>query len=240
MKAYGLTDIGKIRESNQDSFAVSVDGALPVWAVVCDGMGGANGGYFASSTAVGEFSHGMDISFEGLKHKQIENLLCDIVSSANNTVFSAATKQEELKGMGTTLVSALVLGDYAYIAHVGDSRAYLVEGDKVKRLTTDHSVVQQLVEIGQITEQEARVHPEKNMITRAVGVKEDVQTDTSYVKMKKNSAILLCTDGLSNYVEESEIAQIVEDNIHEDAAEKLVALALERGGSDNITAVIIK
>jgi len=240
VKAYGLTDIGKIRESNQDSFAVSLDGALPVWAVVCDGMGGANGGYFASSTAVGVFSHGMDISFEGLKPKQIENLLCDIVSTANYTVFSAATKQEQLKGMGTTLVSALILNDYAYIAHVGDSRAYLVENSGVKKLTTDHSVVQQLVQIGQITEEEAKVHPEKNMITRAVGVKESVDVDTSYVKMKKNSAILLCTDGLSNYLEEDEIFDIISNNDIQDAAEKLIQIALERGGSDNITAVIIK
>ena len=240
MKAYGLTDIGKIRESNQDSFAVSVDGALPVWAVVCDGMGGANGGYYASSTAVGVFSHGMDISFDGLKPKQIENLLCEIVSSANDAVFKTACEQQELEGMGTTLVAALVLGDSAYIAHVGDSRAYLIEGGKITRLTVDHSVVQQLVDIGQITEEEAKVHPEKNMITRAVGVKESVETDTSSVKMRKNSAILLCTDGLSNYLDEAEMLEIVENDMHEEAAERLISIALERGGSDNITAVIIK
>lgn len=240
MKAYGLTDIGKIRESNQDCFAVSLDGALPVWAVVCDGMGGANGGYFASSSAVGEFSHGMDMSFEGLKPKQIENVLCEIVSNANTTVFSAATNQEQLKGMGTTLVCALVLEDNVYVAHVGDSRAYLIEGDKIKRLTTDHSVVQQLVEIGQITEEEARVHPEKNMITRAVGVKGSVDVDTSYLKMRKNSAILLCTDGLSNYVSDEEMLDIVSNNEREDAAQILIDMALERGGSDNITAVVIK
>ena len=240
MKAYGLTDIGKIRESNQDSFAVSVDGALPVWAVVCDGMGGANGGYFASSTAVGEFSHGMDMSFEGLKPKQIENILCEIVSSANSTVFSAATNQEQLKGMGTTLVCALVLEDNVYVAHVGDSRAYLIDGSRIKRLTTDHSVVQQLVEIGQITEEEARVHPEKNMITRAVGVKESVDVDTSYLKMRKNNAVLLCTDGLSNYVSDEEILDVVSNNEREDAVQILINMALERGGSDNVTAVVIK
>ena len=240
MRAFGLTDIGNIRESNQDSFAVSVDGALPVWAVVCDGMGGANGGYYASSTAVGVFSHGMDISFDNLKPKQIENILCDVVESANQTVYKVSCEQEQLRGMGTTLVAALVLGDVAYVVHVGDSRAYLIEDGKVTRITTDHSVVQQLVEIGQITEQEARVHPEKNMITRAVGVKENVSPDVTSLKLHKNSAILLCSDGLTNFVEDHEFLEIIENLSQDEAAERMISLALQRGGSDNITAVIIK
>ncbi|MEE1279349.1 MAG: Stp1/IreP family PP2C-type Ser/Thr phosphatase [Oscillospiraceae bacterium] len=240
MRAYGLSDIGKVRESNQDCFAVSVDGAQPVWAVVCDGMGGANGGYYASNTAVGAFSHGMDISFEGLKSKQIENVMCEAVKNANQSVYKTALEQPELSGMGTTLVAAVVLGDSAHIVHVGDSRAYLIGGDKISRLTTDHSVVQQLVELGQITEEEARVHPEKNMITRAVGVKEDVSADASSVKLRKNDAILLCSDGLSNLLEEEEMRDIVATTSHEEAAELLVSLALSRGGADNITAVIIK
>lgn len=240
MRAYGLSDIGKVRESNQDCFAVSVDGAQPVWAVVCDGMGGANGGYYASNTAVGAFSHGMDISFEGLKSKQIENVMCEAVKNANQSVYKTSLEQPELSGMGTTLVAAVVLGDGAHIVHVGDSRAYLIGGDKISRLTTDHSVVQQLVELGQITEEEARVHPEKNMITRAVGVKEDVSADASSVKLRKNDAILLCSDGLSNLVEEEEMRDIVATTPHEEAAELLISLALSRGGADNITAVIIK
>lgn len=240
MRAYGLSDIGKVRESNQDCFAVSVDGAQPVWAVVCDGMGGANGGYYASNTAVGAFSHGMDISFEGLKSKQIENVMCEAVKNANQSVYKTALEQPELSGMGTTLVAAVVLGDSAHIVHVGDSRAYLIGGDKISRLTTDHSVVQQLVELGQITEEEARVHPEKNMITRAVGVKENVSADASSVKLRKNDAILLCSDGLSNLLEEEEMRDIVATTPHEEAAELLISLALSRGGADNITAVIIK
>jgi len=240
VKAYGLTNIGNVRESNQDSFAVSVDGAQPVWAVVCDGMGGANGGYYASSTAVGVFSHGMDISFDGLKSKQVENLLCDVVNSANEAVYKTACAQSELSGMGTTLVAALILGDYAYVAHVGDSRAYVIEDGNVSRVTVDHSVVQQLVDIGQITEEEAKNHPEKNMITRAVGVKSEVDTDVSAVKLHKNSAVLLCSDGLSNYVDDFELSDIIENNPHEEAVEILISLALQRGGSDNITAVIIK
>lgn len=240
MRAYGLSDIGKVRESNQDCFAVSVDGAQPVWAVVCDGMGGANGGYYASNTAVGAFSHGMDISFEGLKSKQIENVMCEAVKNANQSVYKTSLEQPELSGMGTTLVAAVVLGDSAHIVHVGDSRAYLIGGDKISRLTTDHSVVQQLVELGQITEEEARVHPEKNMITRAVGVKEDVSADAGSVKLRKNDAILLCSDGLSNLVEEEEMRDIVATTPHEEAAELLISLALSRGGADNITAVIIK
>ena len=240
MRAYGLSDIGKVRESNQDCFAVSVDGAEPVWAVVCDGMGGANGGYFASSTAVGAFSHSMDISFEGLKPKQIENVMCEAVCNANQSIYKTSCEQADLSGMGTTLVAAVVLGDGAHIVHVGDSRAYLIGDGKVSRLTTDHSVVQQLVELGQITEEEAKVHPEKNMITRAVGVKETVEADSSSIKLRRDDAILLCSDGLSNLVSEEEIGDIVAKTPHEEAAELLISLALSRGGADNITAVIIK
>ena len=240
MRAYGLSDIGKVRESNEDCFAVSVDGAQPVWAVVCDGMGGANGGYYASSTAVGAFSHGMDISFEGLKSKQIENVMCEAVKNANQSVYKTALEQPELSGMGTTLVAAVVFEDSAHIVHVGDSRAYLISSGKISHLTTDHSVVQQLVELGQITEKEARVHPEKNMITRAVGVKEEVSADASSIKMRRDDAILLCSDGLSNLVEEQEMLDIVSTADHEEAAELLISLALSRGGADNITAVIIK
>ena len=240
MRAFGLSDIGKVRESNQDCFAVSVDGAEPVWAVVCDGMGGANGGYYASSTAVGAFSHGMDISFEGLKPKQIENVMCEAVYSANQSIYKTACEQVDLSGMGTTLVAVVVLGDSAHIVHVGDSRAYQIGDGKITRLTTDHSVVQQLVELGQITEEEARVHPEKNMITRAVGVKQEVTADASSIKLRKNDAILLCSDGLSNLVSEEEMVDIVATTPHEEAAELLISLALSRGGPDNITAVIIK
>lgn len=240
MRAYGLSDIGRVRESNQDCFAVSVDGADPVWAVVCDGMGGANGGYYASSTAVGAFSHSMDISFEGLKPKQIENVLCEAVSNANESIYKTSCEQAELSGMGTTLVAAVVLGDNVHVVHVGDSRAYLISDDKIAQITTDHSVVQQLVDLGQITEEEAKTHPEKNMITRAVGVKETVDADVSTIRFRKNEAILLCSDGLSNLVTEEEMLNIVMGTTHEEAAELLTALALSRGGPDNITAVIIK
>lgn len=240
MIAFGLTDIGKVRESNQDSFAVSVSGAQPVWAVVCDGMGGANGGYFASSTAVGEFSHSLDISFDGLKPKQIENVMCEAVRSANELVYKTSCEQPDLSGMGTTLVAAVVVGDSAHIVHVGDSRAYHITDKKISRVTNDHSVVQQLVDLGQITEEEARNHPEKNMITRAVGVKEDVEPEATVIKLHKSSAILLCSDGLSNLLEDKEIGEIVLNNAPEEAVESLVNLALLRGGTDNITAVVIK
>lgn len=240
MNVYGLTDIGSVRESNQDCFATSVDGATPVWAVVCDGMGGANGGYFASSTVSAAFSHSMDISFEGLKTKQIENILLDAVKTANASVYKTACEQPDLSGMGTTLVAAIVAGDNASIVHVGDSRAYSIVDGKISKLTNDHSVVQQLVELGQITEEEARVHPEKNMITRAVGVKEDVEPEITTYKLKKNEAILLCTDGLTNLVDDNEILEVVKNDNDFDAVKELVSLAISRGGNDNITVVIIK
>ena len=240
MRAFGATNIGRVRESNQDCFAVSVDGMVPVWAVVCDGMGGANGGYYASSTAAAVFSHGLDIGFDSLKPKQIDNVLSEAVREANDVVYKTSIEHLELSGMGTTLVSALVMGDTAHVVHVGDSRAYHIHHSKIKKVTVDHSVVQQLVEIGQISEEEAKTHPEKNMITRAVGVKADVEPEVSSFKVGKTSVILLCSDGLSNLVEENEMLEIINQNEPEIAVENLISLALERGGNDNITAVIIK
>lgn len=240
MRAFGATDIGKVRESNQDCFAVSTDGMVPVWAVVCDGMGGANGGYYASSTATAVFSHGLDIGFDSLKSKQIDNVMSEAVKEANNVVYKTSLEQLDLSGMGTTLVSVLVMGDVAHVVHVGDSRAYHIHHSKIQRVTVDHSVVQQLVQIGQISEEEAKNHPEKNMITRAVGVKEEVEPEINTFKVGKTSSILLCSDGLSNLVEESEMLEIVNQNEPETAVDKLISLALERGGNDNITAVIIK
>ena len=239
MRAYGLTDIGAVRDSNQDSFAVSIDGGQPVWAVVCDGMGGANGGYFASSTAVGVFSHCLDINFESLKPKQIENVLCEAVRSANSSIYKTACEQSGLEGMGTTLVAALISDDTAYLVNVGDSRAYHIVENSISQITVDHSVVQHLVSLGQITKEEAREHPDKNMITRAVGVKGKVESDFFSLKLKKNSVILLCTDGLTNFVSDEEICSIVSGENPEEEMKTLVNLALSRGGSDNITVVII-
>lgn len=241
MRAYGKTDIGKVRESNQDCFVLSTDGALPVWAVVCDGMGGVSGGYYASSTAAASFTHSMEASFEGLKPRQIENLLREAISVANTGVYEAACAQSDLTGMGTTLVAALVLDETAYVAHVGDSRAYLIGKDGAHRLTVDHSVVQQLVQIGQITEDEARVHPEKHMITRAVGVKESVDADVHSFRLKKGDRLLLCTDGLTNFISDDELAALAAEHPEaEEAVAALIETALQRGGSDNITAVILQ
>lgn len=239
MRACGLTDIGAVRESNQDSFAVSISGAQPVWAVVCDGMGGANGGYFASSTAVGIFSHCLDINFEGLKPKQIENVICEAVYSANSSLYKTSCEQSGLEGMGTTLVASLVCDETAYVVNVGDSRAYHIVDNSISQITTDHSVVQQLVSLGQITKEEANGHPDKNMITRAVGVKDEVDADFFSVKLKKKSVILLCTDGLTNFVSDEEILKTVSGENPEEEMKQLVNLALSRGGSDNITVVII-
>ncbi len=240
MKAYGITDIGRVRDSNQDSFAYSLEQNEAVWAVVCDGMGGANGGYYASSTARDVYSQAMNINLNSLKAKQIENLMTEAVVDANKKIYDTALKQPDLMGMGTTLVSAVLVNGEAFIVHVGDSRAYLIRDNEITQLTEDHSVVQELINLNKITKEEAKNHPEKNMITRAVGVRDSVESDLSKISLNKSDAIVLCTDGLSNLVEDFEILNTVKENSQQAAAQQLVSLALSRGGNDNITVVVIK
>ncbi|MBQ9936780.1 MAG: Stp1/IreP family PP2C-type Ser/Thr phosphatase [Oscillospiraceae bacterium] len=240
MKAYGITDIGRVRDSNQDSFAYSLEQNEAVWAVVCDGMGGANGGYYASSTARDVYSQAMNINLNSLKAKQIENLMTEAVVDANKKIYDTALNQPDLMGMGTTLVSAVLVNGEAFIVHVGDSRAYLIRDNEITQLTEDHSVVQELINLNKITKEEAKNHPEKNMITRAVGVRDSVESDINKISLNKSDAIVLCTDGLSNLVEDFEILNTVKENSQQAAAQQLVSLALSRGGNDNITVVVIK
>ena len=240
MKAYGITDIGRVRDSNQDSFAYSLEQNEAVWAVVCDGMGGANGGYYASSTARDVYSQAMNINLNSLKAKQIENLMTEAVVDANKKIYDTALNQPDLMGMGTTLVSAVLVNGEAFIVHVGDSRAYLIRDNEITQLTEDHSVVQELIKLNKITKEEAKNHPEKNMITRAVGVRDSVESDINKISLNKSDAIVLCTDGLSNLVEDFEILNTVKENSQQAAAQQLVSLALSRGGNDNITVVVIK
>ena len=240
MKAYGITDIGRVRDSNQDSFAYSLEQNEAVWAVVCDGMGGANGGYYASSTARDVYSQAMNINLNSLKAKQIENLMTEAVVDANKKIYDTALNQPDLMGMGTTLVSAVLVNGEAFIVHVGDSREYLIRDNEITQLTEDHSVVQELINLNKITKEEAKNHPEKNMITRAVGVRDSVESDINKISLNKSDAIVLCTDGLSNLVEDFEILNTVKENSQQAAAQQLVSLALSRGGNDNITVVVIK
>lgn len=240
MKIVAKTDKGNVRENNQDSYAV---GELPgevAWAVVCDGMGGASGGNIASALAVRVISEKIKASYrEDMSDRSIRNMLEAAIVAANLAVFDMAVKNTVLAGMGTTVVCAVVKNDCCFIAHVGDSRAYLLTKNSIKQITTDHSVVQTLVEKGQLTADQAKDHPSKNIITRALGVEDRVKIDFDQLDIEHDQTILLCTDGLSNFLETDEIYDLVKDGKYYAFAERLVKKANENGGGDNITVVAI-
>ncbi|MBQ5994348.1 MAG: Stp1/IreP family PP2C-type Ser/Thr phosphatase [Clostridia bacterium] len=240
MKIVAKTDIGRKRKSNQDSYAA---GELPggvAWAVVCDGMGGAAGGNVASSDAVKIISERITSSYRpAMSPISIKNMLVSAITAANISIYDMSRANKELEGMGTTVVCALVTDEVSYIAHAGDSRAYAVSGNKIVQLTKDHSIVQELVDVGSITKDEAKNHPRKNIITRALGVEPDIRIDYCEYDISDNDILLLCTDGLTNFVDDEEFVKIIGENTYYEIAEKMVAAANNNGGADNITVVAI-
>ena len=239
MNSYGKTDIGLRRSSNQDTFSVCDLPSGEILAVVCDGMGGAKAGNVASECAVDAVMKFVRKSYRfDMDYIAMESLLNNAIISANIEVYDISLKKPELEGMGTTVVAAIVTEKFTVISHLGDSRAYVV-GDKITQITRDHSVVQSLVESGKLTPEEARVHPRKNVITKALGIEENVIPENSNCELNKGEKLLLCTDGLSNYVETEVIKNIVNNNPIETVAEKLVNEANRNGGGDNITVVLV-
>ncbi len=243
MKYYGNTHIGNVRDENQDAFEIiQLDGAL--CATVCDGMGGENGGSVASATAIKAYHDYIkdNMNSSVLLSEDLSELLKVMggaVKYAHKQVMKKAREDEHLEGMGTTLVSALVKENSAFVVNVGDSRCYVVSGDKISKVTKDHSYVQDLVDSGLLTEEEAETHPEKNSITRAVGFDYNMTPDAFYVP--SFDVLVLCTDGLTNMVDKEEIKSIILDKITLDSAvEKLIDRARENGGLDNITVALIK
>ena len=239
-RAIGHTDKGRVRLKNEDAYDIGKfeDGA--VWAVVCDGMGGVNGGNVASMIAVDAIAKAFTKSYrEDADANSIRSMLMTALGAANTYVYEAAKEDEELAGMGTTAVAVVVKEDTAFIAHVGDSRAYLIRGDSIEQETRDHSMVQLLVERGELTEEEAMTHPKKNYITRAVGVEEELDVDYNEIPLQDADVILLCTDGLTNCVSKEEILSIIQENGALASPDLLVEQAIEHGGNDNITVVVI-
>lgn len=240
MKIVAKTDRGQVRESNQDAYAV---GELPgevAWAVVCDGMGGASGGNIASALAVKVISDKINTSYnEKMRDSSIRNLLDSAITAANIEVYDMAYSHPDLTGMGTTVVCAIVKNNNVFIAHAGDSRAYISNPDGITQITTDHSLVQDLVNLGKITPEEAESHPNKNLITRAVGVDKRIDIDFDQLELADDEILILCTDGLSNYVSVSEMSKEISDGQYYAFADRLVKKANNNGGGDNITVVAI-
>lgn len=235
----GKTDTGKVRKTNQDDYTA---GKLPggaSYAVVCDGMGGANGGNVASSTAVKIISESI-LSGYSPSHddKMVHDLLETSIQNANTEVFEMAKNDQSLFGMGTTVVACIAGNGSIAVAHAGDSRAYLLNKEFV-RITRDHSMVQEMLENGKITPEEALIHPQKNIITRALGVEENLDIDFSVSKFEEGDSAILCTDGLTNPVSDEIIESAARQCSPSECADKLVNMANENGGSDNITVVVI-
>lgn len=240
MRIVSKTDVGLARRTNQDAYAT---GELPggvAWAVVCDGMGGVGGGNVASALAVKTISEQISSSYrEGMSSNSVRTLLESAITAANMAVFDKSQQETDLAGMGTTVVVCVILDGKAHISHVGDSRAYVFSPLRIRQITRDHSYVQRLIEDGKLTEEEARTYPHRNIITRALGVEERLLVDYNEVTLAPEDAILICTDGLSGSVEEGEMLEVIrQSNVYE-CPDRLVRLANEKGGADNVTVVIL-
>ena len=234
------TDVGTTRSNNEDYFQVGEFSDGTVWAVVCDGMGGTIGGNIASESAVKMITDKFNRSYHvGMNDNSIRNLILTSIEAANITVFSKALKDSSLSGMGTTVVIAVVRDNTLYFASVGDSRLYIINNNTINQMTTDHSIVQMMIESGEITPQEAKDHPQKNVITRALGVAERVKVDFYQEDVSSEDIILICTDGLSNFVDNSRIFELCNSEDKYLLADILVNEANKNGGGDNITVVTI-
>lgn len=240
MRIVAKTDKGNVRDSNQDAYAVGEFSDEVVWSVVCDGMGGAAGGNIASALAVKVISDKINASYRNqMRDSSIKNMLDSALTAANIEVFDFAEAQPDLRGMGTTVVCAIVRDNQAYIVHAGDSRAYVINNGNIRQITTDHSMVQDLLLRGKITPEEAEHHPNKNIITRAVGVNKAIEIDFEQIDLEDDDTLLICTDGLSNYVSNDEMLELMSDGKHYAFADRLVKKANENGGGDNINVVVI-
>ncbi len=240
MKGCGRTNVGLRRHENQDTFAIETVGESLI-AVVCDGMGGVEGGQVASSLAVETFMREIRALLrEDMTAQQLRELSSYCVAQANRAVHQRSVDDPACHGMGTTLVSAVVTARAAVVCNIGDSRAYLIRGGGIARITHDHSVVQTLVESGNITPEEARTHPNRNLITRALGPEESARCDAFEVPFSRGDRLLLCTDGLVVTARDTEICRAVcTGRNEEDSLERLIALAKAQGAPDNVTAVLV-
>lgn len=240
MQAWGLTDPGCVRTQNQDAFRIEQFDSNGLLLVVCDGMGGAKSGNIASSLAIDVFVQEVRrCQKPGLLPEQVEQMLHGTVKLANFTVFDQAQQFEDFSGMGTTLVAAYIAGSEAYVVNVGDSRAYLLNRDGVQRITTDHSLVQLMVQRGELTREEAKSYPAKNLITRAIGTESTVECDLFRRTLQKGDCLLLCTDGLSNLLDDQEMLFEVVHGVNKQlCCQRLLGIARDRGAPDNVTSVL--
>ncbi len=235
MLAHVISDIGLVRETNEDSYICDP----PHLFIVADGMGGHVAGEIASKLAISTVNNYIQ---EHVGKENLEILLKDAIIQANTSIYQMALSKEEFSGMGTTVTASYIDGDTIYWGHVGDSRMYLLRNGKLNQLTNDHSLVWELVQSGNITRDEAYVHPKRNLLTRAVGTSCLIKVDTGFVQWKPGDIVLMCTDGLTNMVNDQNICTLMQRKDCEiySIVEQLVNQAKDAGGFDNITVILFK
>ncbi|MCR3956103.1 MAG: Stp1/IreP family PP2C-type Ser/Thr phosphatase [Gudongella sp.] len=241
MKFGASSDIGLVRKINQDSFYIPENLTLPLF-MVADGMGGHNAGEIASVMAIDKIREWMvENSTDLTTIRKIRRAVVKSVEYSNRHIYYHAKSIEGCKGMGTTLTMVYVLGDKIVVGHVGDSRAYLISSNGMTQITQDHSLVQQLLLEGRISKSEAKSHPQKNIITRAVGTSSEIEVDVLTLDIKKDDTVVLCSDGLTNMVSEDELRKLfINETDIQSACEKAIEGAKLKGGSDNITVLGIR
>ncbi len=242
MQSWALTDVGCVRSQNQDAYMVKSLDRNTLLCVVCDGMGGAKSGNVASSLAVDVFTQELERSYHsGMDRDAVDGMLQRAMKLTNYTVFDQAGQFEEFSGMGTTLVAALFRGKQVTVANVGDSRAYHVNEDGIHQITTDHSLVQLMLQRGDLTPEQAKNFPGKNYITRAIGTEPTVQCDLFHLDLSRGDFVLLCSDGLSNLMDEQEILfEIAHGVSKKHCCQHLLDIAKNRGAPDNVTSVLVQ
>ena len=240
MEAWGLSDPGNVRQQNQDAYRIETFDRRSMLCVVCDGMGGAKSGNIASALAIDVFVQEVEATrTSGMTDEQIGRMLNAGVKQANFSVYDQAMQFSDFEGMGTTLVAVYIEGNRAFVVNVGDSRAYLINNNGVGRITTDHSLVQVMIQRGELTPEEARHYPGKNLITRAIGTEPVVECDLFRLQVERGDCILLCTDGLSNLVDEQEMLfEVVHGVNRQLCCQRLLEIAKSRGAPDNVTSVL--
>ena len=242
MQYWGISDPGCVRTQNQDAFHMEALNKNTLLCVVCDGMGGAKSGNVASTLALDVFVQEVKRSWRPeLDMEELDQMLSGAVKLANFTVFEQAQQFEEFAGMGTTMVALLISGKQATIVNVGDSRAYSITSSDVEQLTTDHSLVQMMIQRGELTPERAKNYPGKNLITRAIGTESMVNCDIFHRRLNPEQCVLLCTDGLSNLLDDQELLfEVVHGADKETACQRLLDIAKNRGAPDNVTCILVQ
>ena len=242
MQYWGLTDPGCARSQNQDAYQMEMLDKHTLLCVICDGMGGAKSGNVASTLAIDVFTQEVKRTYQsGMSDKELDWMLRNAVKLANFTVYDQAKQFEEFDGMGTTLVAALIRGKTATIVNVGDSRGYYIDEDGIRQVTTDHSLVQMMVSRGELTAEQAKTYPGKNFITRAIGTEAVAECDVFTCKLKKKACIFLCTDGLTNLLDEQEILfEVAHEEDKEQCCQRLLDIVKRRGAPDTVTSILVE